>query len=173
MDRPSTRPYARIERERRFALDALPAAVDPGDYERLVDLYLRDTELRLRRVEAPDGTRKQVKLGQKTPDPDAPADPRRRRMTTLYLRPGDEALFVDLPGRRSVKRRYRLRDQGHVFCIDVYEEPPGAAGVLVCEVESESDDDLDGLRCPTWAREEVTADPAYSGFTLAGRLGES
>jgi len=167
-DRPATRKYARIERERRFALDALPAGVDPADYERLCDLYVEGTELRLRRVEAPDGARLQVKLGQKTLDPQAPDDPRHRQMTTLYLREGDERALAALGGRRSVKRRYKLAEQGWTFCIDVYEAPAGAAGTMLCEVECDSDAELERIACPIWATREITEDARYSGFTLAG-----
>lgn len=166
-DRPRRRGYARIERERRFVLDALPPHVDAGDFERLRDLYIAGTELRLRRIESPDGELILVKLGQKTIDPDAPADPRRRRMTTFYLRPADEAALCELPGRRSVKRRYELVERGRTFCIDVYEAPASAAGRIVCEVECESDRELDEVGMPDWARAEITSDASYSGFELA------
>ncbi len=171
-DRPATRGYARIERERRFALDALPATLDLAVFERLHDLYVEGTELRLRRVEAPDGTRLQVKLGQKTLDPDAPGDPRHRRMTTLYLREGDERALASLQGLRSVKRRYKLAEQGWTFCIDVYESPGGAAGTMLCEVECDSDAQLERITCPSWATREVTEDARYSGHTLAS-LGDA
>ena len=95
-DRPLRRKYARIERERRFLLNCLPPGVGPEDYERLRDLYVSGTELRLRRIERPDGSLVLIKLGQKTLDPEAPEDPRRRQMTTLYLRPEDEQALCDL-----------------------------------------------------------------------------
>lgn len=40
-DRPTHRPYARLELERRFVLAQLPPAVKPEEYERLIDLYVR------------------------------------------------------------------------------------------------------------------------------------
>lgn len=166
-DRPRTRPYARIERERRFALDALPEAVDPGDYERLRDTYVAGADLRLRRIEAPDGTFVQLKLGQKKADPDAPDDPRRREMTTFYLREDEGRVLGTLPGARSVKRRYRLREQGRTFCIDVYEQPTAAAGTMVAEVECDTDDELDAIAMPAWATREVTTDERFSGARLA------
>ncbi|MCB9779645.1 MAG: hypothetical protein H6742_13860 [Alphaproteobacteria bacterium] len=166
-DRPTKRPYARIERERRFSLRALPDGVDPAFYERLRDTYIDGTQLRLRRVEAPDGSLVVVKLGQKRPDPARPDSPRHRQMTTFYLRPDDEAVLAALPGRKSVKRRYKLREQGWTFCIDVYEAPAAAVGILVAEVECDDDDSLDAIRRPAWAEREVTALPEYSGVALA------
>lgn len=166
-DRPRTRPYARIERERRFALAALPDAVDPDRFERLRDVYIDGTDLRLRRVEAPDGSLVQLKLGQKKADPAAPTDPRRREMTTLYLRPTEEPALAAMSGRASVKRRYQLRDQGRTFCIDVYEHPPSAAGTIVAEVECDTDVELAAIELPPWATHEVTEDANYSGAVLA------
>jgi hypothetical protein len=168
-DRPMTRGYARIERERRFTLSSLPAAVDPRDYERLRDCLVHGTHLRLRQVERPDGEVLIVKLGQKIVDPSAPTDPRRRQMTTLYLDP-DEAAALTLDGLRTTKRRYKLREQGWTFCVDVWEAPEGAAGQIVAEVECPSDAELDAIVCPDWAEREVTQDPEYSAFNLAQRL---
>jgi CYTH domain-containing protein len=88
-------------------------------------------------------------------------------MTTLYLDPAEEPLLQSLPGSRSVKRRYELRDQGHTFCIDLYEEPAAARGTLVAEVECDTDAELERITIPAWARREVTEDGAYSGFRLA------
>ncbi len=166
-DRPLTRPYARIERERRFLLDQMPDHVDAHDYRRIIDLYIADSRLRLRRIEQPDGQLVLMKLGQKTRDPAAPADLRRRQMTTLYLQPGEERWLVQLPGRRSVKRRYQLPEQGWTFCIDVYEQPESAAGIMLCEVECDTDSQLETITTPIWAVREITQDPRYSGAALA------
>ena len=74
--------YARIEAERRFLLRALPSDLLPGAaHVRLIDHYLPDTRLRLRRVDSPEGAVLVRKLGQKfrTPDQDAT----QTMMTTL------------------------------------------------------------------------------------------
>lgn len=167
-DRPLKRGYSRIERERRFALDALPVDVDVLGYERLRDCFVTGTHLRLREVSLPSGEVVVVKLGQKIVDPTAPDDPRRRQMTTIYL-DEREAGALPLTGLRACKRRYKYRDQGRTFCIDVWEEPPGAAGVIVAEVECDTDEELDAITCPSWAREEVTEDPEFGAVTLARR----
>jgi hypothetical protein len=51
-DRPTKRPYARIELERRFLLELLPLEL-LNDYERLDDLFIEGTHVRLRDVRRP------------------------------------------------------------------------------------------------------------------------
>lgn len=170
-DRPLRRKYARIERERRFALDRLPPHVDLDAFEHLEDLFVRGTHLRLRRVTAASGVWLATKLGQKIAAAEDPSDPRLREMTTIYL-PDDEGarLEASLDGLRASKRRYKLVEQGLTFCIDVWEAPRGAEGVLVAEVEADTLDALAALALPTWATREVTDDPTYSAIHLAARI---
>jgi hypothetical protein len=168
-DRPLRRKYARVERERRFLLDQLPEGVDEASYVRLRDRFVEGACLRLRRLERPDGTEVLTKLGQKIPDPEAPGDPRRRQMTTIYLAPEEAGSLDALEGPRAVKRRYALEEQGRTWAIDVWEEPAGAAGTIVAEVECESDEELAAVRPPPWALREVTEDPAYGALSLALR----
>lgn len=168
-DRPLTRGYARCERERRFVVETLPAAVDRDAFERLDDLYIDGTHVRLRLVHDPDGAFVIGKLGQKVPWPEAPDDPRLRSMTTLYLPATEAAVFAALPGLRTRKRRHKLREQGWTFCIDVYEAPAGAAGTMVAEVETDDLDALAAIVCPSWAVREVTDDPRFSAIALARR----
>lgn len=164
-DRPLTRKYARIERERRFLVATLPLAVDPDGFERLHDRFVAGTHLRLRRVERPDGTVLTTKLGQKVEDPAYPGSARHRQMTTIYL-PEDEAKAMALEGLQACKRRYKLGEQGFTFCIDVWEAPAHAAGLMVAEVECPTDGALDAIVCPGWALCEVTEDPAYGSVHL-------
>jgi CYTH domain-containing protein len=166
-ERSATSRYARIERERRFLVERLPEAVDPASYERLDDLYVQGTHLRLRRVSRPDGQVIVVKLGQKIVHPDAPHDPRCRQMTTIYLPPDEAAVLAALPGLRTTKRRYRLAEQGRTFCLDVWESPETARGTILAEVEAPSIAELERVRLPSWAAREVTDDPAYTAITLA------
>ena len=165
-DRPLKRKYARIERERRFLLSQLPEAIDESSYERLRDCFIKGTHLRFRTVERPSGEVMVVKLGQKIVDAEAPQDPRRREMTTIYL-DQVEAATLNFEGLHAVKRRYKLVEQGWTFCIDVWEEPARAAGTVIAEVECPSDAELEAIVCPSWADREVTEDPAYSAINLA------
>ena len=118
-DRPAHRPYARIELERRFLLDALPPSLTESAFERLHDTYVTGTHLRIRHLFDPDGTWITSKLGQKIPNPQAPNDPRQRQMTTIYLPKSEADVLAPLPGLWAMKRRYKIREQGWTFCIDV------------------------------------------------------
>jgi CYTH domain-containing protein len=166
-DRPTHRPYARIELERRFLLDALPRTIDLNDYERLHDLYVRGTHLRLRHVHAADGAWITSKLGQKIPNPAAPDDPRQRQMTTIYLPRSEVQAFAALDGLRTTKRRYKIAEQDWTWCIDVWERPARAAGTIVAEVEAPSLPELEALACPAWAIREITEDSRFSAIALA------
>jgi CYTH domain-containing protein len=164
-DRPTKRPYARIERERRFLLERLPPELDPDDYERLEDLFVEGTHLRLRHVRRPSGEWIVTKLGQKIVEPGAPNDPRQRSMTTIYLPESEGAVLGSIPGLRTTKRRYRTREQGWTFCIDVWESP--ARGTILAEVEAPSIEELERIAIPAWALREVTDDARYSAIALA------
>ena len=59
--------YARIEFERRFLLERLPADVKVVAVRRIVDRYIEGTRLRLREIIDPDGAGV-YKLAQKIPD---------------------------------------------------------------------------------------------------------
>ncbi|MCB9868922.1 MAG: hypothetical protein H6837_03640 [Planctomycetes bacterium] len=165
--RPLQRDYARRELERRFVLPQLPSAVDAAVFVRLRDLFVEGSELRLRVVESPVGEVLIVKLGQKRPDPEAPGDPRCRRLTTIYMTEREAALLLALPGRGACKRRYRLEDAGQMWAIDVWEEPAARRGLVMAEVECEGLAELAALAVPAWAGREVTADPAFSAFALS------
>ena len=96
-----------------------------------------------------------------------PTDPTRREMTTIYLAPGRAAHLSCLEGPGSVKRRYKIVEQGWTWMIDVWETPARAAGLILAEVECPSDAELARIATPSWAVREVTNDPSYSAFTLA------
>lgn len=167
-DRPTYRPYARVERERRFLVERLPGDVDPDVYERLDDLFVEHTHLRLRVVRRPTGEWIATKLGQKIAHPEAPTDARLRQMTTIYLPEAEgAAIAARLEGLRTSKRRYRKVEQSRTFCIDVWESPIATRGTIVAEVEAETNEDLALVTVPSWALCEVTDDARYSAITLA------
>ena len=150
-------------------LERLPPGVDPEDYERLDDLFVEGTHLRLRQVRRPDGAWITTKLGQKILDPAAPLDPRCRQMTTIYLPEEEAAALASLSGLRTTKRRYKLPEQGWTFCIDVWESPAAARGTILAEVEAPTIEELERVTVPSWALRDVTDDARYSAITLAGR----
>jgi hypothetical protein len=156
--------YARFERERRFLLPAPPPELDPDrGFQRLSDLYLAGTRLRLREVRAPDGALVERKLNQKLPDPGGRAG--HRIITSVYLDAAEYALLAALPGRRLEKRRYALAFAGHGFGIDVFEGR--LTGLVLAEAEIESEAKLAALPVPPFARREVTALLLFTGGALA------
>ena len=134
---------------------------------RLHDRFVRGSSLRIRRVASPEGREILTKIGHKRIDPDAPLDPRRRLLTTIYLEPGEADGLAALAGPGSVKRRYTYDEQGWTWAIDVWEEPAARAGLVLAEVECDSDAELDVIRMPAWAIREVTQDPSFSAFELS------
>ena len=154
--------YARIERERRWLARELPSDLSAA-YERIEDLYVAGTRLRLRRVSDPSGAVLQRKLGQKELPPGSP--PTHTRITTLYLSEPEFALLEGLPGARLRKLRHRYPHEGRVFAIDVFE---GAlAGLILIECDAGTDEELAALPTPAVVACEVTELAAFRGGALA------
>ncbi|MFG1392960.1 CYTH domain-containing protein [Xanthobacter agilis] len=74
-----------------------------------------------------------------------------------------EAMLRDLCARPLIeKTRYSLTHAGKLWTVDVF----GAdnAGLVVAEVELDHPDEV--VELPSWAGEEVTADPRYRNSSL-------
>jgi CYTH domain-containing protein len=156
--------YARVERERRFLLAAVPEALDlTGAHQRFEDLYFPGTTLRLRRVTSAAGDVIELKLNQKLPH--EPEQASHRIITSVYLGPADFALLARLPGARLAKRRHPFAWQGAVFGIDRFEAP--LAGLVLAECEADSEARLAALPPLPVRHVEVTDDPFFSGGRLA------
>jgi CYTH domain-containing protein len=139
--------YGRREWERRFLVPSLPA----GPFDRIVrlsDRYIEGTRLRLRRAD--DGSNIVYKLTQKHDG----------FLNTIYLSVVEHAVFAELPARIIEKTRHHLGPWG----IDVF-----ASGLILAEIETDSEESLETIAIPAWAGEEVTRDARYSGGALAGR----
>jgi CYTH domain-containing protein len=153
--------YTKVERERRFLVDAdaLPRLGD--SFARCEDLYLSGTRIRLRRMtEQPEG-RVLYKLTQKLQAP----DPRLRHLTTLYLSEVEYRVLDGLPGGRLRKRRHRAPSGGLDWSVDLFE---GAlTGLVLAEREFDSEAELHAAPVPTFAALEVTDDAAFTGGALA------
>lgn len=159
---PRATKYARVERERRFLLRERPADLPEG-YRRIRDWYVDGTRLRLRRVEDPHGNVLDLKLGQKyRPAPGAGLS---TTLTNLYLTEVEFELLRRLGGRAIVKRRYSYCYAERDFSIDVFEQ--ALEGLVMAEIEFDSDDAADGLAIPEFALAEVTSDPLFTGGVLA------
>lgn len=154
--------YARIERERRFLVRAMPADLDlDRGYRQIRDRYLDGTHLRLRHVEASDGATRQLKFTQKLPT-DSPLE---TQITNIYVDAHEFELLERLPARILEKRRYTHSCQGKAFVIDRFLGP--LEGLILSEVEQSSLGELEAIAVPAFAHCDVTGNPAFTGGNLA------
>lgn len=159
---PNPDKYARIERERRFLL-----ARDPADLLRdvaahpIVDRYIHHTRFRLRRIDRGDGaaiyklTQKYVRDGD---------DLARVTITNTYLTEREYRVFAALPADELRKDRSALHVDGQHFAIDVF--GGSLAGLVLAEIEFDSDEALAAFVPPPFLGDEVTADARFTGGQL-------
>lgn len=159
---PEESKYTRVEYERRFL-------VAPGaQWKRLVesysktyeDKYLRGTRLRLRVLTDSDTGRRVLKLNKKSESP----SPYFRNVNRIILSPHEYEFLDRLDGDRLRKIRYYHNHLGRVFSIDVFE---GALeGLVLCETEADSLEDLMSAELPPFVSHEVTEDSFFEGGNL-------
>lgn len=162
---PDGRPdkYAQIERERRYLLRRLPPSLEGStEYLRIVDRYLPDSALRLRRMETADGRAVSFKLARKWSRPDLP--PEETVITNLYLTPEEYETLARLPAATLRKRRYPFLHENIRFSIDQFEAP--LDGLVLAEMHL-----FPGMEsapaCPLpGCVREVTAERAFTGGEL-------
>ena len=161
--------YARVEYERKFLLAGLPTDLVASDFLHLVDHYLHDARLRLRRMSTPDGRVLQYKFGQKRALEDGNANG--RWMTNLYLDAAEYEQLLQLGGDRLEKRRYKFPHGPHHFSLDEFLGP--LEGLWIAEIEKPNLTELMAIAPPDFAIREVTAEPTLEGAYLArnGRPG--
>ncbi|MFC9898014.1 hypothetical protein ACFVMC_30360 [Nocardia sp. NPDC127579] len=154
--RPGTGKYAKVERERRFLLPAVPAeAVDPRYIE---DRYIVGTRLRLRRVEV--GSQVVYKFCQKVrPDADIPST---AAITNIYLDEPEYETLRLLPAVTLRKTRRVWKFGGHTFVVDEFHDD--FTGLVLAEIELP--DHAPDLPLPALGT-EVTMDERFTGGYLA------
>lgn len=119
MDRhPLTSRYAELELERRFLATSVPPNVDRPI--RITDRYIRETNLRLRKMEDLEGGAPSIfKLAQKVrPEP---GDPTRVVLTNLYLTSFEHDLLATHPADVLQKIHYALEVGGRYVIVNVFE----------------------------------------------------
>lgn len=67
------------------------------------------------------------------------------------------------------KTRWEILHEGHLWTVDEFHAPEALAGLILAEVELESEEVDPPL--PPWLGAEVTDDPRYSNAALAAALG--
>lgn len=147
--------YALLEHERRWRVDLRAMGpVAPLPFREIDDVYLRDTRLRLRKMRSEEGV--VFRLGKKYGKEPGGAEP----VTSIYLAEAEYFALSQLPGYVVRKRRYSVGEGA----LDVYEAPVSLA---IFEREFASAADAAAFAPPSFAIEEVTGRPEYSGFALA------
>ena len=152
--------YAQLERERRWLCQHLPHD-RVSRSSAISDLYLSNTQLRLREVRDLMTGTIQLKLGRK-----ADISPSTRMITTIYLTQSEFSLLATLPGSRIEKTHHSIvSDDGVIILFDEFDG--SLAGLIIAEVEFGCDADMNNYKPPEYFGREVTDDRRYSGGELA------
>ncbi|CAH1661752.1 MULTISPECIES: hypothetical protein [Hyphomicrobiales] len=152
--------YAQLEHERRFLIAVSPDLSDLP-FRLIEDLYISATRMRLRAIIHSCGQQVEFKLCKKYPMENLFSG----AIVNVYLTEAEYAVLAQLPGKRIRKRRHRLEFAAAAFAVDVFEDQ--LAGLILCEVEAASAEDLQSIPTPSWLGQEVTADPFFRGANLA------
>jgi len=156
--------YARLELERRYLLRHLPPDwIEDHPYWYIVDRYIINTRLRLRLMISDSGQQTIYKFGQKYQDVSQLET--QRTMTNMYLDEAEYHTLAQLEAREVVKRRYRYEHKGSVYSIDLFEGK--LTGLILAEIEAQTDAELAKLTPPSFALKDVTHDPFFTGGHLA------
>jgi adenylate cyclase len=76
-----------------------------------------------------------------------------------------EALLALCPDPALAKMRWPVPHAGHLWTVDVFEQPARLAGLVLAEVELPHAEAAPAL--PDWLGREVTGDPRYANAALA------
>ncbi len=162
---PAQSKYARIERERRYLLQDLPAGMTRADpHLQITDNYITGTRLRLRKVRDPKTNKWTVKFTQKfAPDQQ---DLSRTIITNIYLSALEAETLSVFDNNEIRKNRYHYEVDGRLFAIDMF--LGDLFGLVLAEVSFDGDLEMDHFPDPPFAIADVTNNENFSG----GRLSE-
>jgi adenylate cyclase len=147
-----------VEIERKFVLPEVPGEAAGAPSDRVEQGYLAisddGVEVRIRRI------------GERTVLTVKKGSGRRRLEEEIDIPEATfEALWPLTEGRRVEKERFRLGGDGHGIELDVYQ---GALdGLVVGEIEFDSDEASERFEPPAWLGREVTGDERYANQRLA------
>lgn len=155
--------YTRPEYERRFLV------APGGSWRDLVeryskvfrDLYIRRTHLRLRTLSDSATGREFIKLTKKLQSD----SPYVQMVGSIPLSPMEYEFVAALEGKWISKVRHYHFHRGNVFSIDVFGDE--LEGLVLCEVETGSLEELMRVAVPDYAVVEVTEDPFFTGGNLS------
>jgi CYTH domain-containing protein len=150
--------YAIAKVERRWLVDlAAIGSLEGLPYHEIEDLYIAETQLRLRKMKNAQGE-VVLKLCKKYGKRSALSEP----ITNLYLSEPEYVLLTQLNGQVVRKRRYAFNGGA----LDVYANP---CAVAVFEVEFQSESEAEKYIQPAFVREEVSNNASYNGAALASK----
>jgi lactoylglutathione lyase len=155
--------YTRPEYERRFLVS--PGSAWREHVERYSkvfrDLYIHRTHLRLRTLADSATGGEFIKLTKKL-ESDSPYV---QMVGSIPLSPMEYEFISGLQGRWIDKVRHYHFHRGNVFSIDVFRGD--LEGLVLCEVEAGSLDELMRVAVPDYAMVDVTTDPFFTGGNLS------
>lgn len=155
--------YTRPEYERRFLVSPGSSWRDLVEkYSKVFkDLYIHHTHLRLRTLADSATGREFIKLTKKL-ESDSPYV---QMVGSIPLSPMEYEFISGLQGKWINKVRHYHFHRGNVFSIDVFQDD--LEGLVLCEVEAGSLEELMRVAVPEYAMVEVTQDPFFTGGNLS------
>jgi CYTH domain-containing protein len=160
---PAESKYARVERERRYLLQDLPAGLSRADpHVQITDNYISGTRLRIRKVREPRTNKWTVKFTQKfAPDPQ---DFSRTIITNTYLNALEAETLSMFDANEIRKNRYSFEYEGRKFSVDMF--LGDLFGLVLAEVSFETDEESDSFTKPPFAIADVTNNELFTGGRL-------
>ena len=166
--------YARVERERRFLLRALPEGLSVTDpHAQITDNYITGTRLRLRKWRWPATNEWVLKLTQKHAP--RPPDFSRTLITTIYLDEREYEVLSVFEANELRKNRYPFAHEGRLYSVDVF--LGDLRGLILAETDFDTDAEMDDFPLPPFASADVTREALFTGGSLvhlkAGEIREA
>ncbi len=156
--------YACLEVEARYLLTRVPdGLLNQPKCWHITDRYFPDTLLRLRHMKSLSGDEEIYKLTQKYRSEEQSAY--ETTITNVYLSQAEYTLFAALEARILQKTRYPYTLQNHSLSIDVFEDRH--QGLILAEMELEHKAEAGKLDLLSLGLKDVTADPFFTGGSLA------
>lgn len=152
-----------IELERTFLLKTLPSGLLEAPFKDMVDIYIPSTAghptLRIRKNGSKCVITKKEPLSED--------DRSRQQENTIPLREDEYAELSLLPGKRIEKRRYAYSENGYTYEVDVF--GGGLQGLVLADIEFESEEKMSAYSPPSWVLAEVTQEKFIAGGELSGK----
>jgi CYTH domain-containing protein len=155
--------YARVERERRFLLNDLPAGLARTDpHLQITDSYITETRMRIRKVRDPKTNKWTVKFTQKfAPDP---TDLSRTIITNIYLTALEADTLSVFEANEIRKNRYYIDFEERRYSVDMF--LGDLFGLVLAETSFETDKEMREFQTPSFALADVTHNEIFTGGQL-------